>query len=141
MKKKTSGDLIIFEGKKQILLSLDEYSINGNQIEICYREDYEDGWGFGGGEFFSTFDIKAMADCIRSVIYMRETKASYTCQNKVFRIEIEYDASGDTYSFTAALIETLHRDFYISITKSELTRIALDEYIQPFFEWERKYPI
>ncbi len=149
-------ELVIAEGEKFILLSMEKEKylgwhidedgeivdeIDENQIEICYREDDENGWGVGGGEYFSTADIKAMADCIRSVIYKKQAKASYSCQQDVFRICLEYDSTEDIYSFTAALIETLNWEYHISITKTGLTRSALDEYIQPFFEWEREFPI
>ena len=156
LRKRRPGELIISEGEKQIILSMDKkkylgwhVSENGkiiddideNQIEICYREEDEDGWGVGGNECFSTTDIKAMADCIRSVIYMSQNEASYSCQKDVFRICIRYNSVDDSFSFTAALVETLTWDYHISITKTNLSRSALDEYIQPFFAWEREFPI
>ena len=156
MRKREPDELIIEEGEKQIILSMDEKKyigwhtdengeivpeIDENQIEISYREDDEDGWGVGGGEYVSTVDIKAMADCIRSVIYKKTSSAAYSCQNDLFKIRLEYDPFEDVFAFTAALIETLTWDYHITITKAGLTRSALDEYIQPFFEWERKFPV
>ncbi len=156
MRRNNPGELIIEDDKRQIILSMDDKKylgwhedesgeiideIDDNQIEICYREDDEDGWGVGGGEYFSTADIKAMADCIRSVIQLKQTRAEYSCQDDIFRLCIEYDPYNDRFSFTVALIETLMREYHIVITKSGLTRSALDEYIQPFFEWEKEYPI
>ena len=32
-------------------------------------------------------------------------------------------------------------EYHISITKNNLTREGLDEYIKPFFIWEKEYPI
>ena len=156
MRKREPAELIIEEGEKQIILSMDEKKhigwhtgengeivpeIDENQIEISYREDDEDGWGVGGDEYVSTVDIKAMADCIRSVIYKKTSNATYSCQNDLFRIRLEYDPIEDVFAFTAALVETLTWDYHITITKAGLTRSALDEYIQPFFEWERLFPI
>ncbi len=154
--KKDLGELIIEDDRKQIWISLrgkkylgwhtdkngdivDE--IDDNQIEISYREDDEEGWGVGGDEYFSTRDIKSMADAIRNVISFKQPKAEYSCQNDIFRICIEYDADNKSFSLTAALLETLTREYHISITKAALTRQSLDEYIQPFFEWEKMYPI
>ena len=45
------------------------------------------------------------------------------------------------FPFTAALINMLTWDYHITITMNDLTKNALDEYIQPFFEWEREFPI
>ncbi len=156
MRKRTPGELFIEEEEKQIILSMhgkkyigwhededgeviDEF--DDNQIEISYREDDEYGWGVGGYEYFSTSDIKAMADCIRSVIQMKQTRAEYFCQDDIFKLCVEYDSDNERFSFTVALIETLMREYHITITKTNLARAALDEYIQPFFEWENEYPI
>ena len=154
--RKEPNELIISEGEKQIILSADKIKLvswhtaedgkiipefDESQIEISYREDDEEGWGAGSDEYFSTADIKAMADCIRSVINKKDLSAEYICQNDLFRIHIGYDPLNDTYSFTAALIETLTREYHITITKTGLTLSELDEYIQPFFEWERKFSI
>ena len=156
MKQRSVDELIISEGERQIILSMhrekylgwytdDEGKIvdktDANQIEICYREDDEDGWGIGGDEYISTSDIKAMADCIRSVIYKNHDKASYSCQNDLFRICLEHDRLNDSYSFTAALLEMLSRDYHITVCKSGLTMNELYQYIQPFFEWERRFPV
>ena len=148
--------LEIRDEKKQIILSMEREKYTGwhededgniideidrNQIEISYREDDEEGWGVGGGEYVTTMDIKNMADCIRSVIYFKEASAEYSCQNDLFRLAISYNAQTEIFSFTAALIETLTREYHITITKDNLSRSALDEYIQPFFEWEQEFPI
>ncbi len=156
MKQRELGELIIEDGKKRIILSMDKKKYLGwhtneageivdklddNQIEISYREDDEEGWGAGGDEYFSTYDIKAMADSIRSVILFKQSKADYSCQDDIFRMSIEYNADKECFSFTAAIIETLMREYHISITKTALTRKSLDKYIQPFFEWEKMFPI
>ena len=148
--------LTIYEGEKLIIMAMEDVrylgwhedengeivdEIDKNQVEISYREDDEEGWGVGSSEFVTTMDIKNMADCIRNVIYFKEASAEYSCQNDLFRLAISYDAKAETFSFTAALIETLTWDYHITITKDNLSRSALDEYIQPFFEWEREFPI
>ena len=155
--KKDPDELVIWDDKSQIIFHCGhckygdsywdenyEYWIDesdGNQIEINFREDEEDGWGVGGGEYVSTADIKSMADCIRSVINKEQVSASYTCQDDLFRIEISCNETEDTYTFSVAMLEILMRDHHISITKTGLTRSELDEYIEPFFIWEQIFPI
>ena len=156
MIKKEPDQLLIKDGIKRIFLSMSRRKCIGchigedgrmvddldeNQIEICFRQDDEHGWGAGGGEYVSTSDIKAMADCIRGVICMKLARAEYACQKDLFRIILEYDSDKGTYTFTAALINMLTWDYHITITMNDLTKNALDEYIQPFFEWEREFPI
>ncbi len=112
-----------------------------NQIELTYAYTDEYGVSFGLDEYISTFDIKYMADCIRIVIYQITNKAEYSCQHDLLRICIEYDPVNDVFTFTVAFAETLTWECHITVSKAGLTRSALDEYIQPFFLWERKYPI
>ena len=114
---------------------------DGNQIEVSYRYDEKEGWGIGGSEYVSTRDVKEMADCIRSVINKEQPAAKYVCQDDLLRIEISYSAADDTYSFAASMLETLMRDHHITVTKDRLSREQLEEYIRPFFIWEKKYPI
>ena len=110
-------------------------------VETSYAQNDEGGWGFGEAESVTRKDIRAMADCIRSVIYRNEDCNQYSCMNDVFRIGISYDCNTDQYTFTGALIEMLVRKYHITITKTDLTRAALDEYIEPFFIWEKEYPV
>ena len=153
---KEPDELVLLDGVKQIRLSMDHKKYIGwhedefnniideyddDQIEICYREDDEDGTGVGGGEFISTSDIQAMANCIRDVVSMNKAKANYHCQDDVIRLSIQYDARSNTFTFSVGLIETLLREYHITITKRGLSRNALEEYIQPFFIWENEYPI
>lgn len=156
MSENKKNELLIWEGEKMIIISMNHMKylgwhkdengeivddIDRNQIEIAYREDDEEGFGVGGDVYFTTYDLKAMADCIRDVIDRKETRTEYSCQNDDFRMCISYDEESDTYSFTAALIETLMREYHISITKAGLSRETLEGYIEPFFEWEKEYPI
>lgn len=91
-KDRRTDELIIEDGIKLIILSMDEEKylgwhedsdgnivdeIDRNQIEIAYREDDEGGWAVGGGEYFSTYDIKNMADGIRNVIHHKTNNYSY----------------------------------------------------------------
>ncbi len=110
-------------------------------VETSFAQNDEGGWGFGEGGSVTREDIRAMADCIRSVIYKNEMYNQYSCMDNVFRIEISYDCNTDRYTFTGALMEMLCREYQITITKSDLTRAALDEYIEPFFIWEKEYPV
>lgn len=118
-----------------------DWRCNENLVEFSYREEEGNDWGVGINEFISTTDIKRMADCIRNVIYHRERKDHYKCTDDVFRIAIEFYEDSNTYSFSAALIDTLVRDHHIQVTKNDLTEAALEEYITPFFQWEKQYPI
>ena len=155
-KDRRTDELIIEDGEKLIILSMEREKYAGwhtdsdgnivdeidrNQIEISYREDDEDGWGIGGDEYFSTYDIKNMADGIRSVIHHKTTAFQYSCQDDIFRLKISFDIQSESFSFSAALLETLCREYHIEIIKDNLTLSALEEYIQPFFEWEKQYPI
>ena len=121
--------------------SSDEKEMNDDLVETSYAQNDEGGWSFGEGECVTREDIRAMADCIRSVIYKNEMYNQYSCLDNVFRIEITYDCNTDRYSFTGALMEMLVREYQITITKTDLTRAALDEYIKPFFIWEKEYPV
>lgn len=157
MQKKTRRDELFIEDEtKLIILSMDQEKylgwhtsddgqivdeIDRNQIEIAYREDDEDGFGVGGNEFISTLDIHHMSEGIRRVIWNKEKEFSHSCQDDVFRLHLEFDSNTDSFSFTASLIETLSREYHISITKSNLSLAELDAYIQPFFEWEKMYPV
>ena len=113
-----------------------------NQIEVAFSQEDENGWGAGGGGNVTTQDLKAMADCIREVTTAGySTSRKYSCQKDIFKMEISYDADTDRYTFTGALIEMLCWEYHICITKTDLTRAALDEYIEPFFVWEKEHPI
>ncbi|MBQ9354522.1 MAG: hypothetical protein IJT84_02425 [Clostridia bacterium] len=155
-KDRRTDELIIEDGEKLIILSMEKEKYTGwhtdsggnivdeidrNQIEISYREDDEDGWGVGGDEYLSTCDIKNMADGIRNVIHYKINAFQYSCQNDIFRLKICYDTQSESFSFSVALLETLCRENYIEITKENLSLSALKEYIQPFFEWEKQYPV
>lgn len=155
-KNRRTDELIIADGEKLIILSMksEKYidwhtnsdgkivdEIDRNQIEISYREDDEDGWAVGGDEYFSTHDIQNMADGIRNVIHHKANVFQYSCQDDIFRLKISYDAQSESFSFSAALIETLGRKYHIKISKRDLTLSGFEEYIQPFFEWEKQYPI
>lgn len=151
MRKKRDDALVISENEKLIIISMAGPRYNGfhfgeecydaNEIEINYREDDENGWGVGGDEYISTTDIKKMADCIRSVLFCQKDTAHYACKNDTIRIAISFREESGTYSFTVALIETLEREYHITITKNDLPLNALEEYIAPFFAWEKQYPI
>ena len=151
-----TDELIIEDGEKLIILSMKEEKYTGchtdsdgdiideidrNQIEISYREEDEEGWGAGGDEYFSTYDIKSMADGIRNVVHHKTNTFQYSCQDNIFRLKISYDTQSESFSFSAALIETLCREYHIEILKNNLTLLALEKYIQPFFKWEKQYPI
>lgn len=155
---KRSNELLIYDEKNLILISMDHRKIidlidnddgtatpvfdeKSNQIEYSYREEDEEGWGAGSDLFASTHDIKAMADGIRSVISHQQNRVEYSCQNDYFCIAIEYNEKSDTYSFTASLIETLMGKYHITVTKTKLSMEDLQQYIQPFFIWEKDFPI
>ncbi len=119
--------------------TVDDY--DRNLIEFSYYEDDEDGMGAGVDEFITTYDIKNMADGIRNVIFHRTNEFRYYCLDSIFWIEVCYDKNSDTYSFTAALLETLSREYHITITKERLTLSGLEEYTQAMLEWEKRYPV
>lgn len=153
---KREDELVLDDGKKQIKLSMldkkcigwhqdsegyiiDEY--DDNQIEISYSEDDDEGWGVGDDEYISTNDIRSMAQCIRDVMALKKTKAEYQCQDDIIRISLSYDQQSNRFTITVGLIETLLREYHITITKSGLSRKELNEFAQPFFEWEKEYPV
>ena len=148
--------LVMSEGEKYFLLSMADgpgiivirdtdgqniHAYDDNQVETSFSQNDEGGWGAGQGGNVTTKDLKAMADCIRDVIWGRSACRKYSCQNDVFKMEISYDADTDSYTFTGALIEMLMWEYHISITKTNLTREGLDEYIEPFFIWEKEHPV
>lgn len=148
-------ELFITDGEKLILLSMAEEKylgwhttddgqivddIDSNQIEIAYREEDENGFGFGGGEYISRLDIHHMAEGIRKAVQNQEKEFSYSCQDDVFCLKLEYDPNTELFSFTASLVETLSWEYHITITKDNLSLEELDQYIQPFFEWEIMFP-
>lgn len=154
--KKDPDCLVMSEGDKSFSISMTDDPVeiliqdtNGgylrtyddNQVEFFFSQNDERGWGFGCEEHVSTRDLKEMADCIRDVIWGRSVCRKYSCRNDVFKIEISYDADTDSYTFTGALVEMLMREYHISITKTNLTRAGLDEYIEPFFIWEKEHPV
>ncbi len=127
-----------------VVKDIDGKNVNAyddNQVEISFSQNDEGGWGACGGGNVTTKDLKAMADCIRDVIWGYSISRKYSCQNDIFKMEISYDADADSYTFTGALIEMLCWEYHISITKNNLTREGLDEYIEPFFIWEKEHPI
>ncbi len=117
------------------------HAYDDNQVEFVFDQRDEGGWGCGCEENVTTKDLKAMADCIRDVIGGHSFCRKYICQQDLFKMEISYDPNTDTYTFTGALMEMLCRDYHISITKTNLTRAGLDEYIEPFFIWEKEHPV
>ena len=116
---------------------------DGNQVEIfCHQSE---GLGYYQskyrGHFISTADIKAMADCIRSVTGKEKTSAAYTCQDDFISLEISYDPISSKYSIMIAVLDISNGDHCISVTRKGLTRKALDLYIDPIFKWEDMFPM
>lgn len=153
--KPEKGEFHIEDEHKEILLTMDNVmyigrhinndgesvnEFNRNQIECSYREVDEGDWGIGCNEYLSTADLKSMADGIRSVIYKQAERFTYSCQDDFFCIELQYDHCSESYSFTAAILDTFLRENHIAITKNSLSYAQLEEYILPFFEWEKQYP-
>ena len=91
--------------------------------------------------YISTDDIKSMADSIRQVLHHKASEAHYETENDLMRISIRHDDSTDRYFFSVGLLETLLREYHITVEKSNLHITELEEYITPFFEWERQHPI
>ena len=112
-----------------------------NLIEFFYGQTDDGGSGCGDGVYISTVDIKGIADCIRSVINQRESFSEYHTSNDLIRISIGYNAENDRYTFGIAMLEMLCGEYHITITKDDLTISELNAYIDPFFEWEKQYPI
>ena len=149
-------ELYIRDNEKLLLISMERKDYIGshygpnneivddfddNKIEIFYKQADEGGWGSGGGVYFSTYDIKNMADGIRAVTGKTESDFSYSCLDDMFRMELHYNPDTDSYIFTASMMETLLGEYYITVTKDSLTEAGLEKYVQPFFEWEKQYPI
>ena len=153
---KSADELVIFDDERFLRLSMEGKKCTGwhknengniihefddNLIEISYREDDEHGWSAGADEFITTLDIREMANCIRNVIFDKQIHSEYHCLNDILRISLVFDPLSDRFSFTVGFIETLMYEYHITITKAELTQEELDEYIQPFFEWEHQFPV
>lgn len=150
-KRKDPDEFRIYDDTKQLALSLygfkdventedgDDYVVvhDVNQIEMHFRQDDGDFWGAGGGDYLSTRDIWNMSTCIRNVIFNKKDSDEYTCQQDLFRIALSHDRESDTYTFTASMLNLLGRHNHITVTKTGLTREALDEYITPFLIWPK----
>lgn len=152
MKAMSNAELEFFDGHNCIIMSIDgrgndgHYSENdwrcdANLVEISYREDEGDEWGIGSDEFISTTDIKGMAECIRNVMYHKKDKDHYECRNDILHILLEFHKDTDTYTLALSLIETLIRDHHITVMRDSLTKAELEKYTNPFFVWEKQYPI
>lgn len=149
--RKEKDELIMEEGVNYLCISLGERQYQGhhfgqecyddNSIEVYYREEDDDGWGAGGSEYISTHDIRSMADSIRQVLHRKTSETHYETENDLMRISIRYDDLTDRYFFSVGLLETLMREYHITVEKSNLHISELEEYITPFFEWERQHPI
>ncbi len=151
MVNKEPDEFRIFDDTKQIVLSLygfkdvenyedgDGYVVvyDVNQIEMHFRQDDGDFWGAGGGDYLSTRDIRNMSECIRNVIFDKKNSDEYTCQQDLFRIALSHEQDSNTYTFTASMMNLLGRDEHITVTKTGLTREALNEYITPFLIWPK----
>ena len=147
-----NADFEIFDEKNYIILSLegrgndgrfceDDWRCDANLVEVSYRIDEGDEWGAGCDEFISTADIKRMADCVRNVMYRQNDKDHYECRDDIARISLKFHKDSDTYMLAVSFIETLIRDHHITVTKNNLTKAGLEEYVNAFFAWEKKYPV
>ncbi len=155
MVNKEPDEFRIFDDTKQIVLSLygfkdvENYEdgddcvvvYDVNQIEMHFRQDDGDFWGAGGGDYLSTRDIWNMGKCIRNVIFDKKNSDEYTCQQDLFRIALSHEQDSNSYTFTASMMNLLGRREHITVTKTGLTREALDEYIAPFLIWPKYMPV
>ncbi|MGI5896921.1 MAG: hypothetical protein ACOX6U_08180 [Oscillospiraceae bacterium] len=110
-----------------------------NAIELSYRQEDEDGFGIGGDEYITTQDIAAMSQGIQQIINKETTQFFYSCFDEIIKINIEISID-NLISFTFSMLETLNRDYYISITLSNMTINEFKDKTRPFVEWERMFP-
>ena len=92
--------LVMSEGEKYFLLSMADgpgiivirdtdgqniHAYDDNQVETSFSQNDEGGWGAGQGGNVTTKDLKAMADCIRDVIWGYSISRKYSCQNDILK--------------------------------------------------------
>ncbi len=112
---------------------------NINILELCYRQEDEDGWGAGGGEYITTQDILEISHGIQRVLKKELNQFTYSCLDEIIKISIDVKMNG-VLDFTFSMIETLCREHYITITINNLTFEEFAEKTKIFIEWEKQFP-
>ena len=112
---------------------------NINILELCYRQEDKDGWGAGGGEYITTQDISEISHGIQRVLKKELNQFTYSCLDEIIKISIDVKTNG-VLDFTFSMIETLCREYYITITINNLTFEEFAEKTKNFIEWEKQFP-
>lgn len=112
---------------------------NINVLELSYRQEDEEGWGAGGGEYITTQDIAAISNGVQQIIRKETPQFSYSCLNEIIKINVDINTNS-LVDFNFLMIETLCREYYITITMSNLTFEEFAEKTKVFIKWERQFP-
>ena len=110
-----------------------------NILELSYRQEDEDGWGAGGGEYITAQDIAAISEGIQKIIGKKITNFSYSCLDDIIQISVAANEKS-LITLTISMLETLGRKYYISITQKDLSLAEFEENTKMFIEWERMFP-
>jgi hypothetical protein len=112
---------------------------NINVLELSYRQEDKDGWGAGGGEYITTQDISEISHGIQRVLKKESNQFTYSCLDEIIKICIDVKTNG-LLDFTFSMIETLFREYYITITMNNLAFEEFAEKTKIFIEWEKQFP-
>jgi len=112
---------------------------NINVLELSYRQADKNGWGVGGGEYITTQDIVEISHGIQQVLKKEFNQFAYSCLDEIIKISIDVKTNG-LIDFTISMIETLCREYYITITMNNLTFEEFAEKTKNFIEWEKQFP-
>ena len=118
----------------------DNIENNINVLELSYRQEDKEGWGAGGGEYITTQDIAEISHGIQRVLKKEFNQFTYSCLDEVIKLSINVKTNG-LLDFTFSMIETLCREYYITITMNDLTSEEFTEKTKVFIEWEKQFPI
>ena len=116
----------------------DNIENNINVLELSYIQEDNEVWGAGGGEYITTQDIAEISHGIQRVLKKESNQFTYSCLDEVIKISINVKTN-NLLDFTFSMIETLCREYYITITMNNLTFEEFTEKTKIFIEWEKQY--
>jgi len=139
-------DFVMEDGDKYICFEPDRRELWGdntenniNVLELSYRQEDENGWGAGGGVYITTQDISEISHGIQQILKKELDQFTYSCFHETIKISIDVKTNG-LLDFTVSMIETLSREYYITITMRNLTLEEFAEKTKAFIEWEKQFP-
>ncbi|MDE5557359.1 MAG: hypothetical protein K2J32_06645 [Ruminococcus sp.] len=124
----------------EIGLTMPEKDLPDNCIEISYYQNGSEGWGTGGDEYITKYDLTVIADGFRSILNGNIKEFFYECgeteqyyekyRKPVLKISLKKE------KMILSMIETLERQTYITVEGTDLS-----EYAATFFNWKKKFCI